>query len=168
MPKPRSISSRRKAKMERSRLRGPCAATFSWFPRKTIPRSGNSSRLYALAMKSRSFCSRGCDMAHSKTRRIVNLVLLFGCFGLIAAPASRGDAPTWMHNLVAAPVPAHDEKTDAAVMYSEKIVTVQSADKIKILVRKAYKILRPDGRDHGLVFVSFNSHSKVTSLHGWC
>jgi len=107
-------------------------------------------------------------MAHSKMRGIVSLVLLFGCAGLTAAPASRGDAPAWMHNLVSAPVPAHDEKTAAAVMYSEKIVTVQSADKIKILVRKAYKILRPDGRDHGLVLVSFNSHSKVTSLHGWC
>src|SRR5215468_3048523 len=90
-------------------------------------------------MKSKLFCSRGCDMGHTKMRRILNTVLLSGCMGLISAPPSRADAPAWMHNLVSAPVPAHDEKTDAAVMYSEKIVTVQSADKIKILVRKAYK-----------------------------
>lgn len=96
------------------------------------------------------------------------LFLLLICFGFAAAPSSRADAPAWMHNLVSTPVPDHDEKTDAVVLYSEKIVTVQSPEKIKYLVRKAYKILRPDGRDHGLVFVSFNSHSKVTSLRGWC
>jgi len=83
-------------------------------------------------------------------------------------PCRAADAPAWMHNLVSAPVPAHDEKTDAVILYSEKIVTVQSSDRIKYLVRKVYKILRPDGRDHGIVLVPFNSHSKVTALHGWC
>jgi len=32
-------------------------------------------------------------------------------------PPAAADAPAWMHNLVNAPVPAHDEKTDAAVLY---------------------------------------------------
>ena len=32
----------------------------------------------------------------------------------------------------------------------------------------AYKILRPGGREYGYAYVPFNSHSKVTSLHGWC
>jgi len=81
---------------------------------------------------------------------------------------SVADAPAWMHNLVNAPVPAHDEKTDAAVLYSEEIVTVQSPDKVKRTVRKAYRILRPSGRDHGTVFVSFNQHKKVTAMKGWC
>lgn len=84
------------------------------------------------------------------------------------APSARGDAPAWMHSLVAAPIPAHDEKTDAVVLYSEEILNVQSADKIKHTIRKAYKILRPNGREHGVVFVSFNQHSKVTAMHGWC
>ena len=87
---------------------------------------------------------------------------------LFALPCRAADAPAWMHNLVNASLPAHDEKTDAVILYSEKIVTVQSSDKIKYVVRKAYKILRPDGRDHGLVLVPFNSHSKVTALRGWC
>ncbi len=84
------------------------------------------------------------------------------------APSARCDAPAWMHGLVAAPIPAHDEKTDAVVLYSEEILNVQSADKIKHTTRKAYKILRPNGREHGVVFVSFNQHSKVTAMHGWC
>jgi len=73
-----------------------------------------------------------------------------------------------MHALVNVPLPAHDEKTDVVLLYSERIVTVQSADKIKITVREAYKILRPSGREYGTLAVSYNSHSKITGMRGWC
>ena len=73
-----------------------------------------------------------------------------------------------MHALVNAPLPPHDDKTDAVLLYSERTLTVLSADKIKKTVRVAYKILRPGGRDYGVVAVSFNLHQKITSLHGWC
>jgi hypothetical protein len=73
-----------------------------------------------------------------------------------------------MHNLVNAPLPTHDEKTDAVILYSEEILTVQSTDKIRETVRMAYKILRPNGREHGIVAVWFNPNRKVTNLHGWC
>ena len=73
-----------------------------------------------------------------------------------------------MHALVNAPLPAHDDKTDAVLLYSETNVNVLSADKIRTVVRKAYKILRPGGRRYGTVVVAFNSNQKITSLHGWC
>ena len=88
---------------------------------------------------------------------------------LLCAPQARaGDAPPWMHAQVNSPLPTYDEKTAAVLLYSETNITVLSADKIKIHVRETYKILRPDGRHYGTVFVYFNSHKKVTSLHGWC
>jgi len=73
-----------------------------------------------------------------------------------------------MHALVSAPIPAHDEKTDAVVLYSEINVSVQSEDKIKKTVRTAYKILRPSGRGYGEIVVPFNSHEKISNFHGWC
>ena len=74
-----------------------------------------------------------------------------------------------MHAVVNAPLPQHDDKTDAVLLYAEKNVSVQSSDKIKIVVRRAYKILRPDGREYGYAVVPFNSPSeKVTALRGWC
>jgi hypothetical protein len=73
-----------------------------------------------------------------------------------------------MHALATAPLPAHDDKTDAVEMYSERIVTVQSADKIKTLVRVAYKILRPGGRDLGTVVIPFDAQTKISNLHAWC
>ncbi len=85
-----------------------------------------------------------------------------------ASPARGADAPAWMHALVNAPLPAHDEKTNAVKLYSERTVTVMSADKIKTTVREAYKILRPGGRDFGVLVVSYNSHRKITEMRGWC
>ncbi len=90
-----------------------------------------------------------------------------GCLAGVPRSAA-GDAPGWMHALVNVPLPAHDEKTDVVLLYSERIVTVQSADKIKITVREAYKILRPSGREYGTLAVSYNSHSKITGMRGWC
>jgi Domain of Unknown Function with PDB structure (DUF3857)/Transglutaminase-like superfamily len=82
--------------------------------------------------------------------------------------ALAGSAPAWMHSLVNAPVPEHTEKTEAVLLYSETNVTVVSTDKIKTQVREAYRILRPEGRSRGTVWVYLNSHRKIKSLHGWC
>jgi hypothetical protein len=94
------------------------------------------------------------------------------CFASILACAPQavagGDAPQWMHALVSAPLPSYDEKTDAVLLYSETDITVFSADKIRMQVREAYKILRPNGREHGTVLVNFSAQRKIKSLHGWC
>src|SRR5438132_973706 len=119
-------------------------------------------------MKDRLFCNPSAQRQASNLR--ITAVLLGAACLLLGIPrCMAGDAPQWMHALVNAPLPAHDEKTNAVLLYSERNVTVQSADKIKTVVRRAYKILRPDGRDYGIAVVPFNSPSeKVTGLHGWC
>jgi len=120
-------------------------------------------------MNSRSCCSPAQRGRAIRMRRslVYFTFIAMGC--LAGAPRSAaGDAPGWMHALVNAPLPAHDEKTDAVLLYSERIVTVQSADKIKITVREAYKILRPGGREYGTLAVSYNSRSKITGMRGWC
>src|SRR5579864_3742757 len=88
----------------------------------------------------------------------------------VSAPPSAlaGDAPAWMHAVVDAPLPPHDEKTDAVLLYSEKVVTVQSADKIKTLTRAAYRILRPGGSEMGNVVIPFDAQTKISNLRAWC
>jgi hypothetical protein len=81
---------------------------------------------------------------------------------------ASGDAPQWMHSLVGVTVPSYDEKTDAVLLYSETNLTVLSEDKIRMHVREAYKILRPEGRGNGTVYVHYNRGRKITSLHAWC
>ena len=87
---------------------------------------------------------------------------------VIAPRAVAGDAPQWMHALVGATLPSYDAKTDAVLLYSETNVTVLSVDKIRTRVREAYKILRPEGRERGIVGVYFNPGRKITNLRGWC
>ena len=120
-------------------------------------------------MKNRWFCSQPARRQAGKLRIPALLAGMVVCVLGYASPALAGDAPQWMHALVNAPLPAHDEKTDAVLLYSETDVTVVSVDKIKTVVKRAFKILRPDGRAYGTVFVPFNSPGqKVNSLHGWC
>ncbi len=120
-------------------------------------------------MKSKSCCNRE-QQARVTRRRAVLLAVLVTCIlACVPQALAGGDAPQWMHALVGTSLPAYDEKTDAVLLYSETNVTVVSADKIKKHVREAYKILRPNGRTRGSVYVYFKSPGqKVTSLHGWC
>ena len=120
-------------------------------------------------MRSRSFCSPAWRSQVIRWRATLALLGIVACI-LASVPlaSASGEAPAWMRSTVNAPLPAHDEKSDAILLYSETNVTVVSVDKIKTHIRAAYRILRPDGREHGTVGVYLNPHRKVTSLRGWC
>src|ERR1700687_6096163 len=120
-------------------------------------------------MNSRSCCNLAQRRRVIKMRRILIYFTccVMGCLAGVPRSAA-GEAPGWMHALVNVPLPAHDEKTDAVLLYSERIVTVQSADKIKTTVREAYRIIRPGGRALGTVVIPFDSATRSTNLHAWC
>ncbi len=81
--------------------------------------------------------------------------------------AEAASAPDWVRAQVNATVPAHDDETDAVVMFSETQVTVLAPGKMKRLERRVYKILRANGEGYGVVSVDFSPQSRVTSLRGW-
>jgi Domain of Unknown Function with PDB structure (DUF3857)/Transglutaminase-like superfamily len=106
-------------------------------------------------------------------RRIAMAVaLLVGtlawCLTSGAPRACANDAPGWMHGLANAPLPELDDKTDAVLLYSEYILTIQANGKMKGMERAAYKILRVGGKRYGLVVVNFDAETKISALHGWC
>src|SRR5271166_6222393 len=99
----------------------------------------------------------------------IAIVLAAGCCGAFCPLLSlAGDAPAWMHAAAAAPLPSHDDKTDAVTVYSEDIMIVQGEGKIKSIERRAYKILRPGGRDYGMAYAEFDSNRKITGMKAWC
>jgi Domain of Unknown Function with PDB structure (DUF3857)/Transglutaminase-like superfamily len=102
----------------------------------------------------------------------INELALLLISAIILLPGRCGfgssDAPQWMHAVANAPLPAYDDRTDAVLLYSETNVTVVSADKIKTVERRAYKILKPTGRERGIVSASLNANRKINSMHGWC
>ena len=119
-------------------------------------------------MNNRSSCSLAEQLPAIDLRRLSILACSLLCLLAAPRPAQASDAPLWMHTAASARLPAHDEKTDAVLLYSEQTVNVQSIDKIRTHVRIVYKILRPSGRDYGVAAVYFNSHRKINGLRGWC
>jgi hypothetical protein len=120
-------------------------------------------------MKSKSYYSprRWAPAIKHAAKFASVLAALVWWFG--ASPAfAASDAPQWMHALVNAPLPPHDEKTDAVLLYAEEILNVQSSGKIKTIERRAYKILRPGGRERGTIYASFDAETRITAIHGWC
>jgi len=95
------------------------------------------------------------------------------CAGLAASAclhvsaAWAASAPDWMRAQLSVPEPAHDDETDAVLLYSETELTVLAPGKMKRLERRVYKILRSNGEGYGLVRTDFTPQSRVTSMHGW-
>lgn len=97
------------------------------------------------------------------------LLVLLPAVTLAFGPrAVAGDAPSWMHAQVSMPLPAHDDKTDAVLLYSEEILNVQPNGKIKTLERRAYRILRPGGKELGTLRIPFDSETRINFIHAWC
>jgi hypothetical protein len=82
-------------------------------------------------------------------------------------PAHAMSTPPWLQAQVSAPVPDHDEKATAVLLYSEALLTVQPNGRLKRLERKVYRILRPDGSRYGFVRVDVDSQTHVSVMHGW-
>jgi hypothetical protein len=94
---------------------------------------------------------------------------LFLALGLMPiARSGDAQAPAWMHAVVNAPLPPHDEKTDAVLLYSEEIMSVQPGGKVHETDRLVYKILRPGGRELGKQYFPFGQEQRIVNLHGWC
>src|SRR6266481_2690432 len=120
-------------------------------------------------MTNKSFCNPALPRPTTKSPGpllAAGTLVLF--LALAARPAFGADAPAWMHALTSAPLPAHDEKTEAVLLYSEEILIVQPDGKLKEIDRSAYKILRPSGRHFGRVGIPFDAESRVNNLRGWC
>lgn len=102
----------------------------------------------------------------ARARLLTVVLAAFCCFATPIAKAA--DAPGWMHALTNAPLPKHDEKTEAVLLYSEEILTVQPNGKMKEIDRAVYKILRPAGRRLGKASFYVDSETRITRIHGWC
>jgi len=112
--------------------------------------------------------NRWCCNRRVNARAYLVAVVIAGGVLTFSQWAAAGDAPGWMHSVTSAPLPPHDEKTEAVLLYADETVNVQSADKVRTTVRRAYRILRPDGRDLGFVVVPFEARTKINNFRAWC
>ena len=76
-------------------------------------------------------------------------------------------APDWLRSLVSAALPPYPSKTNAVVLLDEQITTIKDSGEIKTVYRRAWKILRPEGHDYGLISVAFDNDTRLTFLKAW-
>lgn len=93
--------------------------------------------------------------------------LAAGALSLNATPGRCADVPDWLRAQVALPTPPHDEQANAIEVYSDVVLTVQSSGRMSRRERHAFRILRPDGQDVGLVKIEYDPLRKLDSLHAW-
>jgi hypothetical protein len=96
----------------------------------------------------------------------LNFVLLTAA--LANSPNAFASAPPWLRAAAQTPLSKYTDDTDAVLLLSEQITTVTDAGEIKTLYRRAYKVLRPGGRDRGVVAVYFDDETRLTELKAWC
>jgi Domain of Unknown Function with PDB structure (DUF3857)/Transglutaminase-like superfamily len=75
--------------------------------------------------------------------------------------------PDWLKQAAQAPLPTYPDDTNAVVLLDERVTTVSPAGEVHITYRKAYKILRPEGRTKGTVVVYFDNETQLTFIKAW-
>ncbi len=101
------------------------------------------------------------------------LVLRFTPFLLVSlsvcAPAfaSKDSVPDWVRAAIALPQGKFPAETSAVVLLDNTTLSVGSDGKSIEKHRRVVKILRPNGREQGIVGVPFDKDTKILSFHVW-
>ena len=85
----------------------------------------------------------------------------------VSAYASKDQVPDWVRAAAAQTLPHYPEDTNAVVLLDETTFTVGNDGRAVEHNRHVVKILRPGGRDEGIVHIPFDKDSKILSLHVW-
>jgi Domain of Unknown Function with PDB structure (DUF3857)/Transglutaminase-like superfamily len=95
------------------------------------------------------------------------LIVLF-CLTVVPAFASKPDSvPDWVRTAAQQKLPEYSPETNAAVLLEDTTYTVAPDGSAIEHYRRVLKILRPQGREEGIVAVPFDKDSKILSMHVW-
>ncbi len=105
-------------------------------------------------------------LASSTVRRCCALL---ACLLGLATPsfAAKDTVPDWVHDAIAQPLGKYPADTTAVILLDETTLTVSPDGQAVEHHRHVVKILRPTGRDEGLVHVAFDKDTKILAMHVW-
>src|SRR5580704_10752668 len=113
---------------------------------------------------------RARQQAEQLRRTFMYLSALGFLFSLIAAPAfafKSDSVPDWVRTAAQQKLPVYPPETNAVVLFDETTYTVAPDGSAVEHYREVVKILRPQGREEGIVAVPFDKDSKILSMHVW-
>jgi transglutaminase-like putative cysteine protease len=92
-------------------------------------------------------------------------VLLLGL--ALPACAKSDSVPEWVRTAAAQTIPPYPADTNAVVLLDDTTYTVGSDGRAVEHCRRVVKILRPQGRDEGIIHVNFDKDTKILSMNVW-
>jgi hypothetical protein len=93
--------------------------------------------------------------------------IILSAMAVASAPSAAASTPEWLRAATQTPLPKYAEDTNAVVLLDEQITTVTDAGEIKTMYRRAFRILRSEGRNRALVAVYFDNETRLTRLKAW-
>jgi hypothetical protein len=85
----------------------------------------------------------------------------------VPAHASKDSVPDWVQAAIAQPKGTYSPETSAVVLLDDTVLSVGNDGKAVERRRHVVRILRPNGRDEGVIVVPYDKDSKILSLHVW-
>ena len=100
--------------------------------------------------------------------RVAGLVLMLLLHGLFANLASlHASVPDWLRTAAQSPEGKYPEDTNAVMLLDEQSTVIAESGEVRTLYRRAYRILRPEGRKYGTVAVAFDKETRLNHLRAW-
>lgn len=101
-------------------------------------------------------------------RRVSGNKLVLGlCLLSPASALAKENIPDWVRSAAAQSLPSYPATTKAVVLLEDITYTVSPDGTAVEHARTVIRILRPQGRDEGLVYVPFDKDRKILSMHVW-
>ena len=75
--------------------------------------------------------------------------------------------PDWLQAASRELLPSYTGDPPAVMLRNEQIATVKNGGEVTVVYRRAYKILRQEGRDYGTARIYFDSETRLASLKAW-
>jgi hypothetical protein len=110
----------------------------------------------------RLFCNRG------KPPNVIRVIYLLALMTVLAnSTALFASAPDWLRSSARTELPKYAETTEAVMLLNRQVTTVNNGGETKSVYRKAFRIMRPEGRRFATVRVFFDSETRISSFKGW-
>jgi len=90
------------------------------------------------------------------------------CIAVTPAQAANKDSvPDWVRDAAKQTLPIYSPTTRAVILLEDMTYTVAPDGQAVEHLRKVIKILRPNGREAGIVGVPYDKDTKILSMHVW-
>jgi len=97
---------------------------------------------------------------------LLALPALAAAAALSPLPANAA-TPDWLKQLESQPLPPHDEETAAVQLLDETELTLLPDGSQRSVQRSAFRILRREGKEFGIVTAHYDKNGKVVRMKGW-